>query len=120
MTSFSRLVPNIDQEDVVVDADDDSSDDDIVDETVKEMHEILVKVPPFNPLRAASEASKKRNLRPVPSIARRVNSTEADADEQLLSELRKGNGEDEEHDSSDLEASSSSEALAQAGHRTRS
>ena len=42
------LVPNIDQEDVVVDAaDDDSSDDDIVDETVKEMHEILVKVPPF-------------------------------------------------------------------------
>jgi hypothetical protein len=37
-------VPNIDQEEVVVDADDDSSDDDIVDETVKEMHEILVKV----------------------------------------------------------------------------
>ncbi len=33
----------------VVDADDDSSDDDIVDETVKEMHEILVKVSPFNP-----------------------------------------------------------------------
>jgi hypothetical protein len=44
----SSLVPNIGQEDVVVDvADDDSSDDDIVDETVKEMHEILVKVPPF-------------------------------------------------------------------------
>jgi hypothetical protein len=78
----SSLVPNIGQEDVVVDvADDDSSDDDIVDETVKEMHEILVKVPPFNPLRAASETSKKRNLRPVPSIARRVNSTEANADE---------------------------------------
>ena len=41
------LVPNIDQEDVVDAADDDSSDDDIVDDTVKEMHEILVKVPPF-------------------------------------------------------------------------
>ena len=40
----SSLVPNIDQEDVVMDADDDSSDDDIVDETGKEMHEILVKV----------------------------------------------------------------------------
>ncbi len=41
------MVPNIDQEDVVDADDDDSSDDDIVDETVKEMHEILVKVPPF-------------------------------------------------------------------------
>jgi len=38
----------------------------------------------------------------------------------LFSELRKGNGEDGEHDVSDHEASSSSEALAQAGHRTRS
>jgi hypothetical protein len=44
------LVPNVGQEDVLVDAaDDESSDDDIVDETVKEMHEILVKVPPFSP-----------------------------------------------------------------------
>ena len=43
----SSLVPNIDQEDVVVNVDDDSSDGDIVDETVKEMHEILV--PPFHP-----------------------------------------------------------------------
>ena len=43
----SSLVPNIHQEEVVVYVDDDSSDDDIVDETVKEMHEILVKVPPF-------------------------------------------------------------------------
>jgi hypothetical protein len=43
------------------------------------------------------------------------------ADEQLLNELRKGNGEDKEvRDGSDLEASSSSEALAQAGHHTRS
>ena len=117
----STLVPNIDQEDVVVNAaDDDSSDDDIVDETVKEMHEILVKVPPFNPLRA-DKAVKKRSLRPVPSIVWRVNSKDANADEQLLNELRKGNGEDKEvRDGSDHEASSSSEALAQAGHRTRS
>ena len=114
------MIKEMDNDFELYQIDDDSSDDDIVDETVKEMHEILVKVPPFNPLRAAAEASKKRNLRPVPSIARRVNSTEANADEQLLSELRKGNGEDGEHDSSDHEASSSSEALAQAGHRTRS
>ena len=114
------MVPNIDQEDVVVDADDDSSDDDIVDETVKEMHEILVKVPPFNPLRA-DKAVKKRSLRPVPSIVRRVNSKDANADEQLLNELRKRNGEDNEvRDGSDHEVSSSSEALAQAGRRTRS
>ena len=116
----TSLVPNIDQEEVVVDADDDSSDDDIVDETVKEMHEILVKVPPFNPLRA-DKAGKKSSLRPVPSIVRRVNSTDANTDEQLLNEVRKGNGVDKEvRDGSDLEASSSSEALAQAGHRTRS
>ncbi len=72
----SSLVPKIDQEDVVVDADDDSSDDDIVDETVKEMHEILVKVSPFNPLRT-DKAVKKRSLRPVPSIVRCVNSKDA-------------------------------------------
>jgi hypothetical protein len=115
------LVPNVGQEDVLVDAaDDESSDDDIVDETVKEMHEILVKVPPLSPVRAAGEASTKRNLRPVPSITRRVNSTEANTDEQLLSELRKGNGQEAEHDSSDLHASSLCEALSKAGHRTRS
>ena len=74
----------------------------------------------FNPLRA-DKAGKKSNLRPVPSIVRRVNSKDANADEQLLNELRKGNGEDKEvRDGSDHEASSSSEALAQAGHRTRS
>ena len=37
LNAVSTLVPNIDQEDVVVNtADDDSSDDDIVDKTVKE------------------------------------------------------------------------------------
>jgi hypothetical protein len=73
----------------------------------------------FNPLRA-DKAGKKSSLRPVPSIVRRVNSTDANADEQLLNELRKGNGEDKEvRDGSDHEVSSSSEALAQAGRRTR-
>ena len=74
------LVPNIDQEDVVDAADDDSSDDDIVDDTVKEMHEILVKVSPFNPL-CADKAGKKRSLRSVSSIVQRVNSKDANADE---------------------------------------
>ena len=74
----------------------------------------------FNPLRA-DKAGKKSNLRPVPSIVRRVNSKDAIADEQLLDELRKGNGEDKEvRDGSDHESSSSSEVLTQAGHRTRS
>ena len=59
----SSLVPNIDQGDVVVNTtDDDSSNDDIVDETIKEMHEILVKVPPFNPL-ITDKAGKQRELR---------------------------------------------------------
>ena len=117
----SSLVPNIGQEDVVVDAaDDDSSDDDIVDETVKEMHEILVKVSPFNPL-CVDKSVKKRSLRTVPSIVWRVNSKDANADEQLLNELRKGNGGDKQGmDASDLEASSSSETLTQTGHHTRS
>jgi hypothetical protein len=74
----------------------------------------------FNPL-CVDKASMKSILRTVPSIVRRVNCTDANADEQLLNELRKGNGEDKEvRDGSDLEASSSSEALAQAGRRTRS
>jgi hypothetical protein len=116
----SSLVPNIGQEDVVVDADDDSSDDDIVDETVNEMHEILVKVSPFNPLHAG-KAGNTRSLRTVPSIDRCVNSKDENADEQLLDELRKGNGEDKEvRDGSDLEASTSSESLAQSGRHTRS
>jgi hypothetical protein len=89
----SSLVPNIDREDVVANVDDDSSDDDIVDETVERMHEILVKVPPFIHLRA-DKTGKKRRLRPVTSIVKRVNSTDENVDEQPLKELRKGNGGD--------------------------
>ena len=88
------MVPNIDQEDVVVDADDDSSDDDIVDETVKEMQEILVKIPPFNSLRA--DMAHQKRLQPVPSIVKRANSTDENADEQLLNEPKKRNGGDRE------------------------
>ena len=44
--------------------DDHSIDDDIVDQTVKEMHEILVKVPPFNPW-SAEKANRKRRLHPL-------------------------------------------------------
>ncbi len=40
--TFSDLVPNIGQEDVVVSIDDDSNDDDVVDETVKEMHDVSI------------------------------------------------------------------------------
>ena len=55
------------------------------------------------------------------SIVKRLNSTDTNADEQLLNELKKGNAGDREGmDVSDHEASSSSEAPAVAGHRTRS
>jgi hypothetical protein len=57
--TFSDLVPNIGQEDIVVSIDDDSSDHDVVDETVKEMHDILVKIPPFNPLHSDSPTGRR-------------------------------------------------------------
>ena len=86
---------------------DDSSDDDMVDETVKEMHEILVKVPPFNPL-SSDNAGNKSRLRPL-SIVKCVNSTDANAEEHHLNESRKGNGgEKDGMNGSDLEPSSSS------------
>jgi hypothetical protein len=46
------LIPDIIQDDNnLVDDDTESSDDDVVDKTVEEMQEVLVKVPVFNPLR---------------------------------------------------------------------
>ena len=119
--TFSDLVPNIGQEDVVVSIDDDSSDDDVVDETVKEMHDILVKIPPFNPLRSDSAAGRAgMRLRSVPSTVKRIKSTEDSVDEQILSELTMGMQEVDKEgmDVPDHEASSSSEARATAGqHR---
>ena len=77
----SSLVPNIDQEDVVVNVDDDSSNGDIVDETVKECMRSWYLL--FTLFRA-NKASNKRKLRPVPSIVKRVNSTEANANSFLM------------------------------------
>ncbi len=74
-------MPNIGQEDIVVSIDDDSIDDDVVDETVKEMHDILVKIPPFNPLRSDSATGRTGiRLRPVPSTVKRTKSTEDSVD----------------------------------------
>jgi hypothetical protein len=115
---FSDLVPNIGQEDVVVSIDDDSSDDDVVDETVKEMHDILVKIPPFNPLHSDSTSGHAGMcLRPVPSTVKRIKSTEDSVDEQILGELTMGIQEVDKEgiDIPDLEASSSSEAHATTG-----
>ena len=119
--TFSDLVPNIGQENVVVNVNDDFSDDDIVDETVKEMHDILVKISPFNPLRSDTAAGRAgMRLQPVPSTVRRTKSTEDSVDEQILGELTKGMHEVDKEgmDVPDHEASSSSEARATAGqHR---
>jgi hypothetical protein len=57
--NFSLEILILETEDVVVSIDDDSSDDDVVDETVKEMHDILVKIPPFNPLLSDSRTSRE-------------------------------------------------------------
>ncbi len=72
--TFSDLVPNIGRENVVVNVNDDFSDDDIVDDTVKEMHDILVKISPFNPFRSDTVAGRSgMRLHPVPSTVRRTN-----------------------------------------------
>jgi hypothetical protein len=101
-----------------VSIDDDSSDDDVVDETVKEMHDILVKIPPFNPLRSDSGAGRVgMGLRTVPSTVNRIKSTEDSVDKQILDELTMGMQEVDKEgmDVPDLEASTSSEARATAG-----
>jgi hypothetical protein len=119
--TFSDLVPNIGRENVVVNVYDDFSDDDIVDETVKEMHDILVKISPFNPLHSDTVAGRTDMcLHPVPSTVRRTKSTEDSVDEQILGELTKEMQEVDKEgmDVPDHEDSSSSEARATVGqHR---
>ncbi len=114
-------MPNIGQENVVVNVNDDFSDDDIVDETIKEMDDILVKISPFNPLRSDTAAGRAgMRLQSVASTVRRTKSTEDSVDEQILGELTKGMQEVDKEgmDVPDHEASSSSEARATAGqHR---
>ena len=115
---FSDLVPNIGQENVVVNVNDDFRDDDTVDETVKEMHDILVKISPFHTLRSDTTAGRTgMSQHPVPSIVSRTKSTEDSVDEQILGELTKGMQEVDKEgmDVPDHEASSSSEARATAG-----
>ncbi len=62
-----------------------------MDETVKEMHDILVKIPPFNPLRSDSTTGRDGMcVRSVPSTVKRIKSTEDSVDEQILGELTMG------------------------------
>ena len=75
--TFSDLVPNIGQENVVVKVNDDFSDDDFVDKTVKEMQDILVKISLFNPLRFDTAVGRVGMcLQSVPSTFRSTKSTE--------------------------------------------
>ncbi len=83
------------------------------------MHDILVKISPFNPLRSDTVAGRTgMRPHPVPSTVRRIKSTGASVDEQILGELTKGMQEVDKEgmDVPDLEASSSSETHATAGH----
>jgi hypothetical protein len=80
------LIPDIIQDDNnLVDDDAESSEDDVVDKTVEEMQQVLVKVPAFNPLR--TEEARKLKLLPIPTVMKRVNAVEDDADEQILEQL---------------------------------
>jgi hypothetical protein len=66
------LIPDINQDDDILANDDaESSDDDVVDKTVEEMQQVLVKVPAFNPLR--TEEARKLRLVPIPTVMKRVN-----------------------------------------------
>ena len=56
------------------------------------MQEILVKIPPFNYLRA--DKTNQKRLQSVPSIVKCVNSTDENDDEHLLNEPKKRNGGD--------------------------
>ena len=56
----------VQDDDILPDDDTESSDDDVVDKTVEEMHQVLVKVPPFNPL-FTEEARKLKSL-PIPTV----------------------------------------------------
>jgi hypothetical protein len=77
------LIPDIIQDDNNLDDDDaESSEDDVVDKTVEEMQQVLVKVPEFNPLR--TEEDRKLKLLPIPTVMKRINAVEDDADEQIL------------------------------------
>ncbi len=77
------LIPDIIQDDNnLVDDDAESSEDDVVDKTVEEMQQVLVKVPLFNPL--LTEEARKLKLLPIPTVMNRINVVEDDANEQIL------------------------------------
>ena len=62
-----EVFPDIIQDDnILVDDDAESSDDDVVDKTVEEMQQVLVKVPAFNPLR--TEEAGKLKLLQIPTV----------------------------------------------------
>ena len=62
-----------------------------MDKTVKGMHDILVKISPFNPLHSDTVAGHSgMSLHPVPSTVRCIKSTEDSVDVQILGELTKG------------------------------
>ncbi len=65
-----------------------SSDDDVVDKTVEEMQQVLVKVPVFNHLH--TEEVRKLKLLPIPTVAQHVNTVEDDTDEQILEQFSGG------------------------------
>jgi hypothetical protein len=80
------LIPDIIQDDNNLDDDDaESSEDDVVDKTVEELEQVLVKVLVFNPLR--TEEVRKLKVLPIPTVMKRINAVEDDADEQILEQL---------------------------------
>jgi hypothetical protein len=115
------LIPDIIQdENILTDDDTESSDDDVVDKTVEEMHQVLVKVPVFNPLH--TEEVRKLKLLPIPTVMthlKLVNDVEDDSDEQILEQLGENEVEMRQDEDPVQEVQSSSRTRSPGGRHSR-
>ncbi len=89
-----------------------------MDKTVEEMQQVLVKVPAFNPLRI--EEARKLKLLPIPTVMKRMNAVEDDADEEILEQLGENEVEVRQEMGSVQEVQSSSRTRTPGGRLTRS
>jgi hypothetical protein len=113
------LIPDIIQDDNnLVDDDAESSEDDVVDKTIEEMQQVLVKVPVFNPLR--TDEARKLKLLPIPTVMKRINVVEDDTDEQILEQLGENEVEMKQDEDPVQEVQSSSRTRSSGGSLTRS
>ena len=77
-----------------------------------------MKVPAFNPLR--TEEARKLKLLPIPTVMKRINAVEDDADEQILDQLGENEVEMRQDEDPVQEVQSSSRTRTTGGRLTRS